>query len=48
MYKSRYLSLKMIPHRQLVLYMGNTFREEIIPKENRFFNLRANHDYKQW
>ena len=34
MYKSRYLSLNMIPHRQLVLYMGNASREEFIPKES--------------
>ena len=27
-YKSRYLSMNMIPHRHLVLYTGNTFREE--------------------
>ena len=32
----------MIPHRQLVLYTGNTFREETIHKESWFFNLRAN------
>ena len=33
MYKSRYLSLNMIPHRQLVLYTGNASREVFIPKE---------------
>ena len=32
----------MIPHRQLVLYTGNTFREEIMHKESWFFNLPAN------
>ena len=39
-YKSRYLSLNMIPHRQLVLYTVNASREEIIPKESWFFNRR--------
>ena len=33
MYKSRYLSLYRIPHRQLDLYTGNALREEFIPKE---------------
>ena len=28
------LFLNMIPHRQLVLYTGNTFREEIMPNES--------------
>ena len=33
-YKSRYLSVNMIPHRQLVLYTGSTLGEEIMPKES--------------
>ena len=46
-YKLRYLSLDMIPHRQLVLYhvyTGNASREEFIPKECWIFNQRVN----QW
>ena len=31
-YKSRNLSQNKILHTQFVLYMGNTLREEIIPK----------------
>ena len=40
-YKSRILSQDKILHRQfvlLLLYTGNTLREEIIPKESLFFN----------
>ena len=33
MHKLRYLSLNMIPHKQLILHTGNTLREEIMPKE---------------
>ena len=46
-YMSRYLSLNIIPHRQLVLYTGSTLKEEIMPKESWFFNLRVNVS-KQW
>ena len=43
-YKSRNLSQNKILHRQIVLYTGNTLREEIIPKASWIFKVRAHHD----